>query len=198
MTLVLLDTNSYLRLAKRIKPLLGIEFGQNNYVLTILKEVEDEVHNSPRLRYHFPWFDNPDFANERLANKNRLKREEKAQIEAVKSVLHAHVLENSHHYIAQGKTPPSPTDCFMLAFGQTRPAIVVTDDLGMHLLARDFDLPIWHGHELLKKMLTAKLIENDLIREIYEALDVNSDLPKSWRDVKHTAFKKIFGPAIQK
>lgn len=72
---------------------------------------------------------------------------------------------------------------------------MVTDDLGMHQLARDFDIPILHGHELLKKMHSAKLINNDLIREIYEALELNEDLPRTWREVKHVTFKKIFGPA---
>ena len=49
MTLVLLDTNTYLRLAKRIRPLLGVKFGQKDYVLTVLKDVEDEVRRSPKL-----------------------------------------------------------------------------------------------------------------------------------------------------
>lgn len=48
MTLVLLDTNAYLRLAKRVRPLLGKKFGQKDYVLTILRDVEDEVQRSPR------------------------------------------------------------------------------------------------------------------------------------------------------
>lgn len=69
MTLVLLDTNAYLRLAKRIRPMLGIPFGQKGYVLTILKQVEEEVHGSSRLRFLYPWFDNPDLANERLATR---------------------------------------------------------------------------------------------------------------------------------
>jgi len=30
--------------------------------------------------------------------------------------------------------------------------------------------------------------------EIYEALELNNDLPQSWREAKHTTFKKIFGP----
>ena len=64
----------------------------------------------------------------------------------------------------------------------------------MHLLAKDFKIPIWHGHELLKKMLSAKFINNILVREIYEALELNIDLPKAWLEVKHTIFKKIFGP----
>lgn len=73
-------------------------------MLTILKDVEDEVHQSSRLRYRYPWFDN-------------------------------------------------------LAFGQVRPAIVATDDLGMHLLADEFKIPIFHCHEVLKKMLTVKMVD---------------------------------------
>jgi len=36
LTLLLLDTCAYLRLARRVKPLLGVEFGQKRYVLTVL------------------------------------------------------------------------------------------------------------------------------------------------------------------
>lgn len=71
MTLVLLDTNAYLRLAKRVRPAVGIKFGQMNYVLTIHKSVEDEVHRNPRLRANYPWFDGKEFAEERLAKQVR-------------------------------------------------------------------------------------------------------------------------------
>jgi hypothetical protein len=52
--LVLLDTNPYLRLAKRVRPLIGEAFGQGGYVLTVLSKVEDEVHRSPKLRFRQP------------------------------------------------------------------------------------------------------------------------------------------------
>lgn len=191
---MLLDTNAYLRLAKRIKPMLGVEFGQKGYVPTILKQVEDEVHANAILQFKFPWFDNAELAAERIAKRIRLSKDEKEQVEAATSVLRAHVLGNVVAYTSQGRSPPSPTDCFILAFGQIRPAIVTTDDLGMHLLAKEFDIPVWHGHELLKKMLSAKLIGSNLVREIYDALETNDDLPRTWRDVRHTAFRKIFGP----
>jgi len=82
----------------------------------------------------------------------------------------------------------------VLAFGQIRPAIVVTDDLGMHRLANDFEIAIWHGWELLSKMRTAKIVQSELIREIYAALETNRDLTKTWIDAKHTALAKVFGP----
>ncbi len=190
---MLLDTNAYLRLAKRVQPLLGVKFGHKEYVITILKIIEDEVHRSPRLKFLYPWFNDPGIAQERFATRLRLSLEEKEKLEAATSVLRAHVLSNLSIY---KNDPPSETDCYILAFGQIRPAIIATDDLGMHQLSRDFGLHkmVWHGHELLQKLRSAKQIDNALVREIYEALEINDDLPKSWRAVKHTTFKKIFGP----
>ena len=79
MTLVLLDTNTYLRLAKRIRPLLGVKFGQKDYVLTVLKDVEDEVRRSPKLRFNHPWFDEATLGAERDAKQVRLSDDEKRQ-----------------------------------------------------------------------------------------------------------------------
>lgn len=196
MTLVLLDTNAYLRLAKRIKPMLGVKFGQKEYVLTILKDVENEVQKNPRLRFHYPWFQDPSIATERLAKRIRLSGDEKAELDAAMSVLHGWVLGHVQAYISPHRSPPSSVDCRVLAFGRIRPAIVVTDDLGMHQLATDFEFgdSVWHGHELLKKMLSAKVIDANVVREIYDALETNDDLPRTWREVRHTAFRKIFGP----
>lgn len=193
MTLVLLDTNAYLRLAKRIIPLLGVPFGQKNYALTVLTDVEKEVHRSSRLKYHYPWFDDEQFHQERVAKRVRLSTDERAQIEAMTSVLRAYVVENAISYSSHSRSPPSDTDCFCLAFGQIRPAIVATDDLGMHQLAKEFEIPVFHCHEVLHKMLSARAIDKEMVADIYNSLEINGDLPLSWRQVKHTSFKKIFG-----
>lgn len=195
MTLVLLDTNAYLRLAKRVRPLLGVAFGQKRYVLTVLKDVEDEVRRSRTLQFKFPWFDEEDFGAERDAARIRLTADEKQLLENTRSVLRGHVLGEVDRYTTGGRQPPSHTDCRVLAFGQVREAIVVTDDLGMHLLAEDFEIPVWHGWQLLAKMKTAKVVDNDLVRDIYEALERNGDLTQSWAQVKHTEFARVFGPA---
>lgn len=193
MTWVLLDTNAYLRLAKRIKPLLGVQFGRKDYQIIILKDVENEVHRNSTLSYKFPWFEGEFFASERMAKSVRITAEQKVQLQAATSVLYGWVLGDAANYTTRGRSPPSPIDCRMLAFGQIRPAIVVTDDLGMHKLAKDFEITVWHGHELLKKMLAAKIIHADLVRDIFKALETNNDLPISWKDARHTTFRKIFG-----
>lgn len=191
--LVLLDTNAYLRLAKRIRPAVGISFGQKGYVLTVHKSVEDEVHRNPRLKAKYPWFDSEEFATERLAKQIRLSEDDKQGIAVAQSILHGWVLSDVDRYTSGGRSPPGQTDCWLLALGQVKSAIVVTDDLGMHELANDFGITVWHGYELLDKLRSAKVVNGTLIKEIYEALEVNGDLTKSWQEVKHTLFVKIFG-----
>lgn len=176
--------------------MLGVPFGQKDYVLTILKDVENEVHRNPMLRFKFPWFDGADLAAERFAKQVRLSAAERIDLNIAQSVLHGEVLSDVTKYMTNGRSPPSTTDCYVLAFGQIRPAIVVTDDLGMHLLAKDFDIPVWHGPELLAKMRTAKMITNEEVQAIVEALEANGDLTGTWAAAKHTTFVKIFGKAV--
>lgn len=191
-TQVLLDTNTYLRLAKRIRPAVGREFGQVPYVLVILKAVEDEVHRSARLRFLNPWFDEPEFAQERLAKQTRLNTAEKQDLKLVQDVLLGTVQLDVAKYTT-GRSPPGATDCWLLAYGQVKDAIVVTDDLGMHTLAADAGLKVWHGFELLAKLRTAKIVDNDLVREIFDALERNGDMTETWREAKHKEFSRIFG-----
>lgn len=195
-TSVLLDTNAYLRLAKRVRPLLGVPFGQKNYMLTILPDVEDEVLANGRLRFRFPWFETDgELANERLAKTIRLSPDEREQMGSAAQFLHDWVLQDVRKYMVRGGSPPGPADCRALAFGQIRPAIVTTDDLGMHLLANEFGLAVWHGFELLAKLRTAKKVSDAQVREIYEMLEANEDLPASWRHARHNQLAKVFGPA---
>ncbi len=191
--LVLLDTNAYLRFAKRLRPLVGRKFGQRDYELTILKAVEDEVRRSPRLKFLNPWFEDADLAQERSAKQVRLTKDEKAEVEAAQTVLQAHVLDNIESFSSGQRSPPGDTDCWLLAFAQKREAIVVTDDLGMHTLADDFELAVWHGYELLDKLRSAKEASNALIEEIYAALEANGDLTATWREAKYTKFVRVFG-----
>jgi hypothetical protein len=192
-TQVLLDTNTYLRLAKRIRPAVGRKFGQVPYVLVILKDVEEEVHRNARLCFLNPWFDEPEFANERMAKQTRLGEADKQEIKLVQDVLQGTVQLDIAKYTT-GRSPPGATDCWLLAYGQVKGAIVVTDDLGMHTLASDFGLRVWHGFELLAKLRTAKVVDNDLVREIYGALERNGDMTDTWRKAKHNEFVRVFGP----
>ena len=190
--LVLLDTNAYLRLAKRIKPMLGVKFGQKQYCLTVLRDVEKEVQKSHRLRFRYPWFDSPGLTQERISKGARMSPEEKKTLNDVAEALHDYVQIHATRFTAGRRSPPSMVDCRMLAFGQVREAVVVTDDLGMHHLAEEFEISVWHGYELLHKMRAAKMIDSEKIREIYQALEVNDDLPQAWKNAQKTLLRKVF------
>lgn len=194
-TLVLLDTNAYLRLALRVRPLLGVPFGQKRYVLTILEDVETEVYQNSRLRFHYPWFDgDAALSAERLAKRLRFSREQRESLDAAERFLHDWVLQDVGRFTVGGRSPPGRTDCRVLACCQVFSAVVVTDDLGMQDLATEFDIPAWHGFDLLAKLRTAKVVGDELIREVYAALERNNDLTATWRAAQHTVFAKVFRP----
>lgn len=61
---ILVDTNAYLRLAKTIRPLLFVPFGENEYCLYILPELNKEL-TSRKLQSKFPWVDEAEYAENR-------------------------------------------------------------------------------------------------------------------------------------
>lgn len=65
----------------------------------------------------------------------------------------------------------------------------------MHRLTNEFAIPVWHGYELLRKMLSAKVIDKALVREIFDAMEVNQEMTETWKAAKHSVFANIFGPA---
>jgi len=140
---------------------------------------------SARLRFLNPWFEEPEFVQERLAKQTRLSAAEKQDLKLVQDLLLGTVQLDIGKYTT-GRSPPGATDCWLLAYGQVKSAIVVTDDLGMHTLAADAGLKVWHGFELLAKLRTAKIVDNDLVREIYDALERNGDMTETWHQAKHT------------
>lgn len=100
-TTILLDTNAYLRLAKRIQPLLGTKFNPaKDYALVVLREVADEVHRQPRLVRLYPWFDGPKYKEERKNHGARLTKGQKSEATENKKFLLSHVARNAHGLLA--------------------------------------------------------------------------------------------------
>ncbi len=62
---ILLDSNSYLRLAQTIHPLLHVEFGNERHCLYVIRELQQEFDRSPRLQTKFHWVNEPEYAENR-------------------------------------------------------------------------------------------------------------------------------------
>ena len=193
MTTILLDTNAYLRLAKRIRPLLGVQFNpQKQYQLIVLPEVEKEVIHSARLTSHYPWFMEDDHRTERRSSQVKLSAAEKAQITKDDAFMRQVIGRNAAAYIQDRRSPPGPADRRVLAVALLKNWCVATDDEGMHILAKDFDIKIFYCFDVLHKMLSASMVGKALVVEIYEALERNGDLTAGWVAARTTIFKKVF------
>lgn len=68
---ILVDTNTYLRLAKTIRPLLFETFGENEYCLYILPELNGELSNS-KLQNKFHWVNEEEFCVNRKHSLHRM------------------------------------------------------------------------------------------------------------------------------
>jgi hypothetical protein len=193
-TTILLDTNAYLRLAKRIQPLLGKKFNPaKDYVLVVLREVEDEVHRQPRLVRHYPWFDGPEYAEDRRTHGVRLSKVQKDEAAGNKKFLLSHVARNARAYLLHGRDPPGDTDCYVLGVAMACNWCVATDDENMHALGKEFDVRCLYAFDVLHKLLSADMVDKAKVIEIYEALETNGDITARWSDAKGKLFKKVFG-----
>ena len=64
-TKIIVDSNSYFRLAQNIHPLLCKPFGKSQFTLYIHSDLGTEFKRSPRLKNKFQWFTEPRFVENR-------------------------------------------------------------------------------------------------------------------------------------
>jgi len=140
---ILVDTNSYLRLAKTVRPLLFVTFGENEYCLYVISELNDELSNR-RLNSKFPWVNEEEYAENRKHSPSISKKQKKS------------IRDTTDHVwaLAQSDYPgPSKVDAIYIAYAIELGVPVVTDDQDMTALAREFDVDIFSTLKMLKIML---------------------------------------------
>lgn len=176
---LLADTNSYLRLANNIRPLLCVEFGAERYCLYVLREASLEIQGSSRLKHKFYWALDPEHCTER-ATSPTISRKQKKEIDAAFSVIWEHV---------ETELPgPSKTDARYLAHGFVLGFPIVTDDRDMRLLANVFSIPTYKTLELLKVMVDVAHITIAKVTAIVAYWQYNRDLPADMHVDVHNIF----------
>jgi hypothetical protein len=179
-TKILLDSNSYFRLAKSIHPLLFQEFGNDRYCLYVLPELQGEYDRQPRLKAKFPWVDEPEFRANRTRQPELSKQQCRAR-ETAYDIMWEHV---------QTELPgPSRVDAKVLSVGYVLSIPVVTDDRDMQALAAVFGVSVMSTVELLKLMLDHGHAEMALVRSIAPYLAYLPDLPKDFA----SDYRRLFG-----
>ncbi|OOY49073.1 hypothetical protein BOV94_12545 [Solemya velum gill symbiont] len=169
---ILVDTNSYIRLAKSIHPLLDVIFGEENYCLYVLKELDIEFSKNRRLTTQYAWVDEDEFFNNRK-KKLTLSKKNKREIEIAVDFLNEEKITNT--------LSVSDVDILYLAYGLILSIPVVTDDTDMLNLAETYGITTMKSLDLMHTMLTSEHIDMQKIRQVVAYWEYISDKPAEFR-----------------
>jgi len=173
---ILLDTCSYLRLAKNIYPLLKQIFGDNNFCLYITKEFQKEYEKSPRLQNRFEWVNTKEYVENRNKPIN-VSTKERKEIEKTFEFLLNEPSENI-----------SKTDLKCLSYAYVLKIPIVTDDGNMLKIAKELNIKTYKTLELLKLMLDNNHTSINNVRATVSYWVYINDLPKDFKK----DYKKFF------
>ncbi len=182
---ILVDSNAYFRLAQSIHPLLNVVFGEKEYCLCVIKELQVEYNRSTRLNNTFPWVNDPEYAENRSLTLE-VTAEEKAEIRRSFEFILDNV-RNVHPGVSR-------IDVQCLAHAEVLNIPVVTDDGEMLEAARDYGIATFKTLELLRLMLDCGHIDMDKIRGIAGYWAYLNDTPKDFR----SDYKRLFGEEAPK
>ena len=175
---ILVDTNAYLRLAKTIRPLLFVPFGENQYCLYILPELNKELENH-RLQNTFYWVNEDEFIQNRKHFPS-IGKKQKTAIDLAFSYI--------WDYVQTDLPGPSRVDALYIAYALELNVPVVTDDQDMTALAKAFDAKVMPTLELLKIMLECGHTDMKTIKGLCEYWRQFGDRPANM-DID---FKRLF------
>lgn len=176
---ILLDSNCYFRLAKDIHPLLFSPFGNENYTLYVLPDLDKEYSRQRRLQNKFPRVDDPEYQSNRT-KKLVLSKQDKANIDSTFDFMWDHVTTSL--------PGPSRIDVRVLSVAYVLEIPAVTDDNDMTELAKVFEVKVLNSLGLLKLMLDCQHISLSKVRSVVAHWSYVGDKPKNF--VKD--FRRLF------
>lgn len=176
---ILVDTNSYLRLAQTVRPLLSVPFGDEEYCLYILPELNDELSNH-KLQTKFSWVSESEYIENRKCFPY-VGRKQKKSISQTFDYL--------WDFVQSDLPGPSRVDALYIAYAIELDIPVVTDDQDMTELANEFDAKVMSTLNLLKIMFDKGHITMSAIDGLCEYWKHITDLPSNFHKDYDTYFK---------
>jgi len=168
---ILVDTNAYIRLAKTIHPLLFVPFGDNEYCLYVLPELNEEL-GSRKLQSKFHWVDEEEYTD----NRKQFPTVSRKLTKSIKQTF-----EYLWDYVQTDLPGPSKVDALYIAYALELDVPVVTDDQDMTELANVFDAQVMPTLELLKIMLDCGHTDMKTIDGLCDYWRYLTDLPANFK-----------------
>lgn len=186
-TKIIVDSNSYFRLAQNIHPFLCQPFGEENYTLYMHAELNAEFRGNPRLQTKFDWAATEEFRKNRQRSLT-LSKPQKREIEETFEYMWEHVREDFHRIRGKG---PSRTDTWIVATAAVLGIRMVTDDQDMIELAQTYGVHQITSIELMKLMLDEDHIDMNKVEQVVAQWQYDGDTPYSgWKKEYRKHFKK--------
>lgn len=177
---VLLDSNSYFRLAQSIRPLLKREFGKKKrYCLGVIDELQEEYERNPRLRSKFYWVEDAEYIENR-------KECFSPDVEQKANINNAFFF--IREFAKDEKLGVSDVDIRVLSYAYNLRIPIVTDDQDIHKVAKEYDIKVYPTLKLLKLMLDNNFITKEKVREIAKYWIYSFDTPNDFKK----DYKKLF------
>ena len=145
---ILVDTNTYLRLAQTIRPLLFVPFGESRNCLYVIPELNLEL-SGRRLVTKFPWVEQPEYTE----NRNFFPKLSRKQTQSI-----ADTFEYVWDHVISDLPGPSRIDARYIAYAIELQVPVITDDQDMTQLAETFGAMAMPTLQLLRIMLDCGLV----------------------------------------
>jgi hypothetical protein len=181
---ILIDTNTYFRLAQSIHPLLKSNFGNPPSQLYITKDLEGEFKSNPRLQGKFGWFWQDDYVKNRNAPL-QLSKTQKKQFDNDRLTFIG--IAND-----MGLTNISLEDIHAATYASILGISLVTDDGDLTTLCTDLGVNVICTLDLLKVMLDCSHIKIEQVRAIAGYWFHMADCPKNFK----SDYKRIFNEDV--
>lgn len=190
-TKIIVDSNSYFRLAQNIHPFLCQSFGDEDFTLYMHADLTNEIRGSSRIRHRFNWTGERQYAENRSRSIS-LSAAQKEEIEATFDFMWEHVKDE---FLDERGKGPSRVDTTIVATAAVLGIRLVTDDRDMIELAETYGVHQITSMELMKLMLDCGHIDDTKVDQVVQQWMYERDTPHAeWRK----EFKRVFSRAAPK
>jgi hypothetical protein len=186
-TKIIVDSNSYFRLAQNIHPLLCQPFGNEDYTLYMHADLAGEIRGSSRIRNRFDWVEQQIYADNRHRSLS-LSKQQKKEIDETYDYMWEYVKEE---FLAKRGTGPSPVDVRIVATALVLEISMVTDDRDMIELGETYEVRQMTSLGIMKLMLDCDHINHEKVNQVVEQWLHDKDTPYAgWKDEFERTFSR--------
>jgi hypothetical protein len=194
-TVYLVDTNSYLRVAKSANCVLG---DHANLQLRLVREIAAECNRSARVKRLWPWLQEPPHPSQRAKWTLNFDAGDSVKVRNSTRELRQPLEDALEDYAARkrarGEFRPvlSSPDLAVFCTAEALVYGVVTDEGPMTVACKEFGVSHLSTLGLLHYLTAHKVLARDQVDAIVRFWQYEKDEPRSWR----TEYRKLFGEPI--